>query len=42
MNDKRHAALPGWVFEELNIGEMTNILDVGCGGGANIKRMLAM
>ncbi len=42
MNDKRHAALPEWVFEELKIGEMTNILDVGCGGGANIKRMLAM
>lgn len=42
MNGKGHAALPEWVFEELKINEDARILDVGCGGGANIKRMLAM
>ena len=41
MNGNKHAAMPQWVFEELKIGENVNILDIGCGGGANIKRMLA-
>ena len=34
--------MPEWVFEEVKINEDAHILDVGCGGGANIKRMLAM
>lgn len=42
MNGKGHAALPEWVFEEVKFAEDALILDVGCGGGANIKRMLAM
>ena len=41
MNGKRHAALPEWVIPELLIAEDAQILDVGCGGGANIARMLA-
>ena len=41
MNGNKHAAMPQWVFEELKIDENVNILDMGCGGGANIKRMLA-
>lgn len=42
MNGKGHAALPEWVFKEVKFDENANILDIGCGGGANIKRMLAM
>lgn len=42
MNGKKHAALPEWVFEEVKLSDKAVILDMGCGGGANIKRMLAM
>ena len=34
MNGKRHAALPDWVFSELQIKEDAHVLDVGCGAGA--------
>ena len=40
MNGKKHEALPNWVLDELQIGEDANVLDVGCGGGANIARLL--
>lgn len=40
MNGKQHAAMPEWVLAELDIKEDDHILDVGCGGGANIARML--
>ena len=40
MNGKRHEALPEWVFAELQIKEDANMLDVGCGGGANVARLL--
>lgn len=40
MNGKRHAALPEWVFPELEISENAQVLDVGCGGGANVTRLL--
>ena len=42
MNGKEHAALPEWVFAELKIKEDAHVLDVGCGGGANVARMLEM
>lgn len=41
MNGKRHAAMPEWVLSELEIKEDARILDVGCGGGANLARLLA-
>jgi len=40
MNGKRHAEMPEWVLSELDIAEEARILDIGCGGGANIERML--
>ena len=40
MNGKQHAALPEWVFEDLQVSEDANVLDVGCGGGANVARLL--
>jgi ubiquinone/menaquinone biosynthesis C-methylase UbiE len=42
MNGKKHAALPEWVFSELHFEEGAQILDVGCGGGANLARMLKL
>lgn len=42
MNSKQHAAMPEWVLAELDIKEDDHILDVGCGGGANIARMLKL
>lgn len=41
MNGKGHAALPEWVLADLQINEDATVLDVGCGGGANIARLLA-
>lgn len=40
MNGKEHAALPEWVFAELEIKDDAHVLDVGCGGGANLARLL--
>lgn len=40
MNGKQHAALPEWVFPEIQLEKNCRVLDVGCGGGANIARLL--
>ena len=42
MNGPQHAALPEWVFADFTLPDNCRILDVGCGGGANMKRMLAL
>ncbi len=41
MNSGAHAKLAAWGLEHLNISESASILDAGCGGGANVKRLLA-
>lgn len=41
MNGKQHEALPEWVFSEMQIKDDAHVLDVGCGGGANIARLLS-
>lgn len=35
-----HTAMAEWGFRHLSIKEDASVLDVGCGGGANIKRLL--
>ncbi len=40
MNGGGHAKLAEWGLSEVSIVENADILDVGCGGGANIARLL--
>ncbi len=40
MNGKRHAALAMWALEGAPIPSNAMIADIGCGGGANIARLL--
>ena len=35
-----HCALANWGFRFLRTAENATVLDCGCGGGANIKRLL--
>jgi len=35
-----HTALAEWGFSHINFRPDMHILDIGCGGGANIERML--
>ena len=41
MNGGGHAKLAEWGLSEVSIAESAHILDVGCGGGANIARLLS-
>ena len=41
MNSKRHAAMPEWVMPQIEVSEDARVLDVGCGGGANVSRLLS-
>ena len=42
LNGERHAVLADWGFSHLKVPENADCLDCGCGGGANIKRLLSM
>ena len=38
--DKEHLPMAEWGFTQFTIPEKADIIDIGCGGGYNIKRML--
>ena len=40
MNGGSHAAMANWALSSVQINDDDRILDVGCGGGANIVRQL--
>ena len=40
MNSGSHARLAEWGLSHLEIAEDAKVLDAGCGGGANVKRLL--
>ena len=37
-----HANISKWGLEHLNVKPDSHVLDIGCGGGANLERFLAM
>ena len=39
--DREHLPMAEWAFTQFEIPEKANIVDLGCGGGYNIKRMLS-
>lgn len=41
MMNKGHKAMADWGFQFVNIPDNGNVLDCGCGGGANIERILS-
>ncbi len=41
MNGGSHASMATWGLEKADIPQAGEILDIGCGGGANIARLLA-
>ena len=42
MNGSTHAALAKWGLQHIQIARDARVLDIGCGGGGNIARMLKM
>lgn len=42
MMNKGHTAMAEWGMRHIDIAPDASVLDVGCGGGANLKRLLAM
>ncbi len=42
MNGKRHQTLASWALSDVNLKEDGHALDIGCGGGANVARLLQM
>ncbi len=40
MNGGGHARLAEWGLSHLTVADDANVLDVGCGGGANVARLL--
>ena len=41
MMNMGHSALADWGFQQVAIPKDARVLDVGCGGGANIKKLLS-
>ena len=41
MNGGSHAALAAWGLEKIGVPQEGEILDIGCGGGANVSRLLS-
>ena len=42
MNHGPHAALAAWGLKHITVKREASVLDVGCGGGANVRRLLAL
>ena len=42
MNGERHQALAKWAMTDVNLKDSAHALDIGCGGGANVARLLQM
>ena len=40
MNSDEHGIMPVWALEGVPVCDKPSVLDVGCGGGANIRRLL--
>lgn len=41
MMNSGHSAMADWGFGHISVPESATVLDAGCGGGANIKKLLA-
>ena len=42
MMNSGHAALADWGFSHITLSADASVLDVGCGGGANIRKLLKL
>lgn len=42
MMNSGHGAMSEWGLRHIQIADNSDALDIGCGGGANLKKMLAM
>ena len=40
--NENHRPISEFAFESINVGETDKILDIGCGGGVNIKKFLKL
>ncbi|MBQ6578785.1 MAG: class I SAM-dependent methyltransferase [Bacteroidales bacterium] len=40
MNSGSHAAMANWGLDKINVPQEGEILDIGCGGGANLGRLM--
>ena len=41
MNGERHATLAEWALKDIQLNDNAEVADIGCGGGANVARMLS-
>ena len=42
MMNSGHSAMAEWGLRHIHIADHSDILDIGCGGGANIKKLLSL